>query len=252
MTERNLIEVATPEVHVIGHTLYYNSVLKKLGMDLELGNEGEYVLTSLHGMEFSGRACYQSFNKPNPLTRKNADYIRHIIDSGHESVLEHATVNFYITGISRALSHELVRHRMFNFSQQSQRFVNEEDARVVLPPAIAPDSEEAGAIRRVAEKALAEYREVVAELQPKLEAEGVHPFAARKQAREAARAVLPNCIETRIAVTGNHRALRNFLWRRLDPSADAEIRKVARLMFDHLYGLFPPVYEDIKEHFELD
>lgn len=251
MTERNLIEVATPEVHVIGYTLYRNATLKALGMDLALGNDGEDIMSALFGMEFSGRACYQSFNKPNPLTKKNADYIRHLIDSGHESVLEHATVNFYITGISRALSHELVRHRMFNFSQQSQRFVNEEEARVVLPPAIAPDSEGAGAIRRVAEKALEEYREIVAHLQPKLEAEGLHPIAARKQAREAARAVLPNCIETRIAVTGNHRALRNFLWRRLDPSADAEIRRVARMMFDLLHGMYPPIYEDIKEHFEL-
>lgn len=238
------INIATPEVAIIGESIGYRHVMEELGMVPETD-----IRSALSTMEFAGRGCYQSFRKPNPATRANYDYLKNIINQEHESVLEHATVTFYITGVSRALTHELVRHRMFNFSQQSQRFVNEEDARVVLPPAIAPDSEGAGAIRRVAEKALEEYREIVAYLQPKLEAEGVHPFAARKQAREAARAVLPNCIETKITVTGNHRALRNFLWRRMDPSADLEIRNLAQLMLDRLIKGYPALYEDIQAAF---
>ena len=71
--------------------------------------------------EFAGRACYQSWHKPNPDTRTNHGYLGHILEVGHESVLEHGTVSVYITGISRSLTHELVRHRHFSYSQESQR-----------------------------------------------------------------------------------------------------------------------------------
>src|SRR5690242_2070720 len=74
-------------------------------------------------VEFAGRACYQSWSKPNPKTATNAAYLQHIIDVGHFSVLEHASVSFYITGISRSCTHELIRHRHFSYSQLSQRFV---------------------------------------------------------------------------------------------------------------------------------
>ena len=90
-------------------------------------------------LEFAGRACYQSWSKPNPRTASNTDYIKHIIDVGHFAVLEHASVSFYITGISRSCTHELIRHRHFSFSQLSQRYVPEDDARVVLPPGLEDD-----------------------------------------------------------------------------------------------------------------
>ena len=82
-------------------------------------------------VEFAGRACYQSWSKPNPRTATNASYISHIVEVGHFSVLEHASVSFYITGVSRSCTHELIRHRHFSYSQLSQRYVPEDDARVV-------------------------------------------------------------------------------------------------------------------------
>lgn len=91
-------------------------------------------------VEFAGRACYQSWSKPNPKTATNAGYLRHIIDVGHFSVLEHASVSFYITGISRSCTHELIRHRHFSYSQLSQRYVPEKDSRVVVPPGICDRS----------------------------------------------------------------------------------------------------------------
>src|SRR5436853_7888099 len=91
--------------------------------------------------EFAGRACYQSWRKPNPATATNAGYLRHILEVGHLSVLEHGTVTFYITGISRSLSHELIRHRHFSYSQLSQRYVPERKAAMVEPEAIAEDPE---------------------------------------------------------------------------------------------------------------
>jgi len=78
--------------------------------------------------EFAGRACYQSWKKPNPSTATNAGYLKHILEVGHLSVLEHGSVTFYLTGISRSLTHELIRHRHFSYSQLSQRYVPERDA----------------------------------------------------------------------------------------------------------------------------
>src|ERR671912_208701 len=91
--------------------------------------------------EFAGRACYQSWSKPNPRTATNAGYLRHILEVGHLSVLEHGTVTFYLTGVSRSLTHELIRHRHFSYSQLSQRYVPERDAGMVEPGVIAADPE---------------------------------------------------------------------------------------------------------------
>ena len=99
-------------------------------------------------VEFAGRACYQSWSKPNPRTATNAAYLRHIIDVGHFSVLEHASVSFYITGVSRSCTHELIRHRHFSYSQLSQRYVPEHDSQVVLPPGMEDDQELAADLHR--------------------------------------------------------------------------------------------------------
>ena len=87
--------------------------------------------------EFAGRACYQSWTKPNPSTATNAGYLRHILEVGHLSVLEHGSVTFYLTGVSRSLTHELIRHRHFSYSQLSQRYVPGRDAAMVEPDVIA-------------------------------------------------------------------------------------------------------------------
>src|SRR5437660_4048564 len=91
--------------------------------------------------EFAGRACYQSWSKPNPRTATNAGYLRHILEVGHLSVIEHGVVTFYLTGVSRSLTHELIRHRHFSYSQLSQRYVPERNAAVVEPEVIADDPE---------------------------------------------------------------------------------------------------------------
>src|SRR5215813_5137044 len=91
--------------------------------------------------EFAGRACYQSWSKPNPATASNAGYLAHILEVGHLSVLEHGTVTFYLSGVSRSFTHELIRHRHFSYSQLSQRYVPERNAALVEPAAIAADPE---------------------------------------------------------------------------------------------------------------
>src|SRR5512138_4040908 len=91
--------------------------------------------------EFAGRACYQSWSKPNPATATNAGYLKHILEVGHLSVLEHGTATFYFTGVSRSFTHELIRHRHFSYSQLSQRYPPEPNATMVEPRMIAEDPE---------------------------------------------------------------------------------------------------------------
>ncbi|MGB3473728.1 MAG: FAD-dependent thymidylate synthase [Mycobacterium sp.] len=177
-------------------------------------------------VEFAGRACYQSWSKPNPRTATNAAYLSHIIDVGHFSVLEHASVTFYITGISRSATHELIRHRHFSFSQLSQRYVPEPDSRVVVPPGMEDDSELQQILTDAADASRAAYVELLARLEAKF-ADQPNAVLRRKQARQAARAVLPNATETRIVVTGNYRAWRHFIAMRASEHADVEIRRLA-------------------------
>jgi thymidylate synthase (FAD) len=194
-------------------------------------------------LEFAGRACYQSWSKPNPRTATNAAYLRHIIDVGHFSVLEHASVSFYVTGVSRSCTHELIRHRHFSYSQLSQRFVPEHDSDVVLPPGIEDDPELQELFLAAADDSREAYTKLLAKLEAKL-ADVPNAVLRRKQARQAARAVLPNATETRIVVTGNYRAWRHFIATRATEHADVEIRRLAIVCLRQLTDVAPAVFAD--------
>ena len=202
--------------------------------------EGGQALT-----EFAGRACYQSWSKPNPKTATNAAYLRHIIDVGHFSVLEHASVSFYITGLSRSCTHELIRHRHFSYSQLSQRFVPERDSHVVLPPGIEDDPELQQLFFAAADASRDAYAALLAKLEAKF-ADEPNAVLRRKQARQAARAVLPNATETRIVVSGNYRAWRHFIAMRASEHADVEIRRLAIACLRQLADLAPAVFADFE------
>ncbi|MDU0292637.1 FAD-dependent thymidylate synthase [Saccharothrix longispora] len=176
--------------------------------------------------EFAGRACYQSWTKPNPATATNAGYIKHIIEVGHLSVLEHGSVSFYLTGISRSLTHELIRHRHFSYSQLSQRYVPERNAAMVEPDVIANDPELHEMFLKAAQASVEAYNDLLKGLEEKF-SDVPSATLRRKQARQAARAILPNATETRIVVTGNYRAWRHFIAMRATEHADVEIRALA-------------------------
>ncbi|MCZ2831055.1 FAD-dependent thymidylate synthase [Modestobacter sp. VKM Ac-2986] len=195
--------------------------------------------------EFAGRACYQSWSKPNPATATNAGYLRHILEVGHLSVLEHGSVTMYLTGVSRSLSHELIRHRHFSYSQLSQRYVPETDAAVVEPAAIAEDPVLHAKFLAATEAAVAAYTELLEGLEEHL-ADVPHATLRRKQARQAARAVLPNATETRIVVTGNHRAWRHFIAMRASEHADVEIRELAMACLRELQRVAGNVFSDFR------
>lgn len=185
--------------------------------------------------EFAGRSCYQSWGRPNPETATTEGYLKNILGQKHYSVLEHASVSLYFQGVSRSLSHELVRHRHFSFSQLSQRYVDSKGVALVVPPALRdfPDA------REILEAQAAASAEAYASLEQLLVE--VCGFK-KKQAREAARSVLPNAAETKVLVTGNYRAWIEFLLKRDSPAADAEIQEAAKKVGDILAQHAPYVF----------
>jgi thymidylate synthase (FAD) len=195
--------------------------------------------------EFAGRACYQSWDKPNPATATNAGYLRHILEVGHLAVLEHGTVSMYLTGVSRSLSHELVRHRHLSCSQLSQRYVPEGDAELVEPAVIAGDPELHALFLASTGAAQEAYEQLLAGLEQRF-ADTPNATLRRRQARQAARSVLPNATETRIVVTGNYRAWRHFVAARASEHADVEIRELAVACLRELQRVAGNVFGDFR------
>lgn len=219
---------------------------------IDIGGEHPYVAHDITGsdvVEFGGRACYQSWTRPNEATATNAGYIGHILEVAHGSVLEHGTASMYFTDLSRSCTHELVRHRHFSPSQLSQRFVNGEDSAMIVPPLVA----EAGgktlrAFTEATEAARIAYSEINNALTDHMLDE--HPevtgTARRKAVREAARSVLPNATDTAVLITANYRAWRHFVHLRATEHADAEMRGVALDVLAIMKDIAPAVVADFE------
>ena len=227
-------DIVPPKVQVIAWTQFEPPA----EVPWETDSDGGQALA-----EFAGRACYQSWSKPNPSTATNAGYLRHILEVGHLSVLEHGSVSFYLTGVSRSLTHELIRHRHFSYSQLSQRYVPEKNAAMVEPDVIADDPELHAKFVAASEASLQAYTELLEGLEKKF-ADVPNATLRRKQARQAARAVLPNATETRIVVTGNYRAWRHFVAMRASEHADVEIRQLAVACLRELQRVAGNVFAD--------
>jgi len=195
--------------------------------------------------EFAGRACYQSWSKPIPATATNAGYLDHILQVGHLSVLEHSSATFYLTGISRSVTHELIRHRHFSFSQLSQRYLPAAGPAVVEPAVIASDPELHALFTAAVDRSAEAYADLLAALEERA-ASAPDGTLARKQARQAARSVLPNATTTAIVVTGNYRAWRHFIGMRATEAADVEIRGLAVAVLIELQALAPNVFADFR------
>jgi len=199
--------------------------------------------------ETAGRVCYMSFAKPRP--GGNAAYLGHIKESGHGSVLEHAVWNLLITGVSRTLTHELIRHRAgMGYSQLSQRYVDESVAEYVEPEIIAQDPELHALWLDAVQQAHQTYVRLAELLAKKI---GADPATKdmlatdrRKSARQAARSVLPNATETKIFVTANARALRNFMEQRGSRHAEPEIRQLANEVCRTMQREAPNLFGDYR------
>jgi thymidylate synthase (FAD) len=194
-----------------------------------------------HLAELGGRECYQSFHRPNSKTAENKDYLRHILEIDHTSIMEHSSATFRLTEVSRNLLVELTRHRHLSFSVQSQRYVDESYGQMIIPPDIMGNAALSGLVEKIDhfhQDAKILYDEIVDTMMK----EGYK----RKQARQAARAVLPGGHETRIIVTGNIRAWRHVIHMRFSEHADVEIREMAGKILAHLRVIAPNQMQDIS------
>jgi thymidylate synthase (FAD) len=235
--------IREPSVYLIGQQVVDEETLAAFLADHEVEHwttdsdvAGEKIV------ETAGRVCYMSFAKPRP--GGNRAYIGHILEVGHGSVLEHAVFNLLITGVSRSLTHELVRHRAgFAYSQLSQRFVDESEAEFVEPEAIADDPVLHAIWLEAVQSSQAAYRKLADRLADQFKGLSDKTLR-RKKAREAARSVLPNATETKIFVTANARAWRHFIEMRGDAAADVEIRRLAIAVLDVLRRAAPNLFGD--------
>ena len=225
------MNIVEPAVQLLAHTAIVPDAIEQR-LEIQEGSTDAETLTV-----YAGRSCYESWSRPNEKTREDKDYLqRTLFEQGHFSILEHASATFYLTGVSRALLTEFTRHRHLSFSVRSQRFVDESDADIVIPPAARGSEKLMWEFENAATGARHSYRELVEAL--------LDSGLTRKQAREAARAVLPNMVETRIVVTGNLRAWHEVIERRTAPDADAEFQQVAGLIRDELRKLAPEVFPE--------
>lgn len=204
-------------------------------------------------VEFAGRQCYRAWKSG----RETPEYIDNIIGSMHGSVLAHAHFSFAISGVSRTLTHELIRHAAgVDISEESQRYVDAEQVRFVVPPILLHmwdnDLTCSEAQDWFADKmrAVVAYNRVQAEIEAMLEGLPVDQAKKRseivKRANEAARADLPNACETRLVWTVNARALRHILMLRGDPAADLEIKRFATMLTPICKALAPAFFNDIE------
>jgi thymidylate synthase (FAD) len=199
-------------------------------------------------VEAAGRICYMSFGKKQS-PRSNRQYIQHLVHMGHESVLEHVSWTFLLTGVSRGFTHQLVRHRAgFSFSQLSQQYHDETEAKFVRPSAIELLPETLKAWQKsigLSKKAYDTILDSLKRLQPH-SAVGLNKRELRRAVRSAARSVLPNATETKIVVTANARALRYFLRLRGAIPGDEEMREVAAALLTQLKPEAPSIFFDFR------
>ena len=226
---------ASLRVQVVGRTEF----LRPADVPWDTDADGGQAL-----VEFAGRAVYEAWDKPNPATATNRGYVQHVLQVGHLALLEHSTVTLYLTGLSRAVAAELVRHRHLSVSQLSPRHLPS-DAAVVEPAAIAADPVLHERFLASADAALAAHAELLDGLEERF-ADVPNATLRRKQARQAARAVLPHALETRLVASGNYRAWRHFIGMRGSEHADAELRAVALACLRELEPIAPDVFADFR------
>lgn len=241
--------IREPSVYVVGRQTVDDAELNRFLADHGVSWHSDSEVAAEVLTESAGRVCYMSFAKPRP--GGNESYLGHIKESGHGSVLEHAVWNLLITGVSRTLTHELIRHRAgMGYSQLSQRYVDESVAEYVEPAIIARDPELHALWLGTMEQSHAAYVRIAELLARKIAAD---PASAelpatdrRKAARQAARSVLPNATETKIFVTANARALRNFLEQRGSRYAEPEIRALANAVCRVVQREAPHIFGDYR------
>ncbi|MGJ0847545.1 thymidylate synthase (FAD) [Tissierella praeacuta DSM 18095] len=183
---------------------------------------------------------------------KVESFLSLLMDLNHESPIEHVTFTFGVEGVSRTLTHQLVRHRIASFSQQSQRYVKLEQFEYIIPPAIANNKR----AREIFENAMKEDQKNYNEISNLLFNEYYSKYInlnynekearnkAEKESIEDARYIFPNACETKIVFTMNARSLMNFFKLRCCNRAQWEIRELAILMLIEVKKIYPTLFKN--------
>lgn len=194
----------------------------------------------------AAKLCYSASTVDELMTdltdEKVEKFLNMLFDLGHESPIEHATFTFAIEGISRACSHQLVRHRIASYSQKSQRYVNETQFRYVVPPTINTSEPAMELFNQLMQRIQCDYEDLRELIKDDLVKHGMDEKKAVKVANEDARFVLPNACETSIIVTMNIRSLFNFFKHRCCNRAQWEIREVAMEMWKLCMNVSPTIF----------
>lgn len=236
--------IREPAVYLVGRQTVDPAELDRFLADHGVSWQTDTEVAGEHLVEVAGRVCYMSFAKPRP--GGNRAYLDHILEVGHGSVLEHAVWDFVFVGVSRALTHELVRHRAgFGYSQLSQRYVDESIAEYVEPDCIADDPKLHEIWLESVRQSHQAYLKLSALLQETHSQEPDRTLR-RKLARQAARSVLPNATETKIFVSANARALRHFIELRASRHAEVEIRRLAVAVLAIMQKEAPSLFGDYQ------
>lgn len=251
LREPGVVLLARPNVSIAGLRGFLEGYDESLDFTQYLDDP-----TSLDGgsllVKTAGQTCYSSFGPKRTYNENASRYFGNLITSGHGSVLEHATFSFFIYGISRSNSHEIVRHRAGTaFSQLSQRFVSGRVLRFVERPEYANVPSLHERFEERIDRAAADYDAVASELL-ELQAAGDPQLAAeartdlRKRVQQTARSVIPNEAETTMVLTANVRAWRHMIEMRTSPHAESEIRALYLRVFLCLQLLEPLLFEDYE------
>ena len=184
-------------------------------------------------IEYAARSCYMSQDK---ITKDSKNVLLpKLLKNGHETPFEHASATFEITGISRALTHQLVRHRLMSVSQKSQRYVREEQFEYVIPPSVKDNND------------LSEYISDMKSIQEMYNRWKTHGYK-----NEDARFVLPNACATNIIITANFREFRHILNLRCSKATQWEFRDMGFELLNKLHKIAPNCFQDIKEKYKKD
>lgn len=187
------------------------------------------------------------------LTKENTEqFINMLMDIGHESPVEHVSFTFAVEGVSRTLTHQLVRHRMASFSQQSQRYVKLEQFNYVVPPQINSNKQARQVFVKSMEDSQKHYDEIVDILYnenfKRLSEQGLDEKSAKskseKKSIEDARYIFPNACETKIVFTMNARSLFNFFKHRCCNRAQWEIRELSIEMYKLVKCVAPTLFKN--------
>jgi thymidylate synthase (FAD) len=204
----------------------------------------------------AAKLCYSKVGvediMDNLSNEKAEKFLGMLMDMGHESPIEHVSFTFAVEGVSRALSHQLVRHRIASYSQQSQRYVKLEQFEYIVPPNIDAIPEARELFIKTMEEEQRAYDSLVKILlekhTQKLMEEGKDEKsavkAAEKMAIEDARYVFPNACETKVVFTMNARTLFNFFHHRCCNRAQWEIRRMADEMLKEVRGIAPTLFKN--------